>query len=171
MTEKPSTSFFINYRSSDELLAAALLDTALCLGFGPERVFLDGRSMAVGTRFDKALLTAARNCDVLLVVIGERWLMALDEHGRRLIDRRGDWVRREIAEAGRAGAHVVPVLVDGAPRLAEAALPPSIRWLARTQYARLRHDHCRQDLAHLITRLRALAPRLAERTDDDSSAA
>lgn len=171
MNNTNPASIFINYRSSDEPLAAVLLDTALSFRFGAENVFLDCRSMAAGTPFELALRTAVRRCDVLLVVIGKRWLTATDEHGRRLIDRRGDWVRTEIAEAYRVGAHVVPVLVGDVPVISKAALPASIRQLAGNQFVRLRPRDGRSDLDQLVAELRPFLPRFTDPSDSDPSAA
>ncbi|GAA1567794.1 hypothetical protein GCM10009789_21520 [Kribbella sancticallisti] len=167
MNNATSASIFINYRSTDEPSAAMLLDHELSARFGDENVFLDSRSIAAGAPFDEALRTAVRRCDVLLVVIGRRWLTSTDEYGRRLIDQRGDWVRTEIVEAYRAGAHVVPVLVGDVPTLSRAALPPSIRRLAGNQFVRLRHRDGRADLNQLVSKIRGLVPRL----DDDPTAA
>jgi hypothetical protein len=171
MTDNTFPSIFINYRTSDEPLAAALLDSELSARFGADSVFLDHRSLGAGTPFAAALRTAVRHCDVLLVVIGPRWLGATDEHGRRLIDQRGDWVRTEIAEAYQAGAAVVPVLVGDVARLSRAALPPSIRALAGNQYLRLRPRERRADLDQLIAELRRLVPRFTDPSDGDPSAA
>ncbi len=165
MTTKTLPPIFINYRSSDEPLAAVLLDRELSARFGSDSVFLDSRSMDLGTAFDTALLSAVRGCAVLLVVIGARWLTATDEHGRRLIDQRNDWVRMEIAEAHAAGRHVVPVLVGDVADLPEAALPASTRWLARNHYARLRHRDSKGDLESLIARLGELEPGLRHSAD------
>ncbi|NEA32806.1 toll/interleukin-1 receptor domain-containing protein [Streptomyces sp. SID13031] len=160
MNNATSASIFINYRSSDEHVAAVLLDNTLSARFGEQNVFLDSKSMAPGTPFDEALRTAVRDCDVLLVVIGSRWLTSADEHGRRLIDHRGDWVRLEIVEAERAGKHVVPVLVGDVPPLAKVALPAAIRSLAGKQFLRLRPRDGRADLDQIVARTRTLAPRL-----------
>ena len=171
MNDATSPSIFINYRLSDEPYAAVLLDTALSFRFGAGNVFFDSRSMSAGTPFENALRTAVRRCDVLLVVIGQRWLTATDEHGRRLIDARHDWVRTEIAEAYRVGAHVIPVLVGDVPVISKAALPASIRQLAGTQFVRLRPRDGRSDLDHLVAGLRNLVPRLADPSDGNPSAA
>ncbi|MDX6263554.1 MAG: hypothetical protein QOH84_5242 [Kribbellaceae bacterium] len=171
MNNATSASIFINYRSSDEPVAAVLLDNALSARFGSHNVFLDSKSMAPGTPFDEALRTAVQHCDVLLVVIGQRWLTAADQHGRRLIDHRGDWVRIEIIEAERAGKHVVPVLVGDLLPLPKAALPSRIRSLAGKQFVRLRPRDSRTDLDQLATKLCGLVPHLNGPADGDPSAA
>lgn len=172
MNNASPASVFINYRSSDEPLAALLLDIGLAQHLGAEHVFLDHRSMCAGTVFEPALRTAVRGCDVLLVVIGRNWLTATDGDGRRLIDQRSDWVRSEIAEALASGAHVVPVLVGDVHPLTKAALPPSIRALASRQFVRLRVRDGRQDLDHLVGQLRTLVGPLPDRpSDSDPTAA
>jgi hypothetical protein len=148
---------FINYRELDEPWAAAVLDEELTEQFGADAVFLDSRSVIAGQPFNQVLLAGLRRSAVLLVVIGARWLSSHDRHGRRLIDRQQDWVRLEIAEAFVAGLRVVPVLLGDLPPLDPFALPASIRQLARCQFVRLRHRNRREDLAHLVRNLVALA--------------
>jgi hypothetical protein len=153
--KRPEPLVFINYRDQDEPWAAVVLDHALSQQFGTDLVFRDSKSVAAGELFDNAILAGLRHSAVLLVVIGERWLATEDRHGRRLIDRRQDWVRREIAEAFAAGLTVFPVLVGDVSRLDAAALPPSIRRLARCQYLRLRHRDFQGDLTELVRELQA----------------
>ena len=68
--------------------------------------------------------------DAVLILIGQRWLTATDQNGRRRIDDGRDFVRREIELALRDGKLVIPVLVDGAAMPPADALPESIRDLA-----------------------------------------
>lgn len=151
---------FINYRSGDEPWSASLIDQVLSARFGDDAVFCDHKSVVAGARFDTELLAAVRSCSVLLTVIGTRWLGAVDQHGRRLIDRRGDWVRREIAAAFDVGARVVPVLVGDQGPVAAEALPAGIRALAHCQFLRLRHRDSRADLGRLCAELAEVqAPR------------
>lgn len=149
---------FINYRSGDQGLAALLLDRELSHRYGPDQVFLDSRSLIAGKVFDTRMLTAVRGCAVLISVIGRNWLTLTDEHGRRLIDRRQDWVRLEIAEGLARGVPVIPVLVEDVAPLTPASLPPSIRTLAKHQFVPLRPRSFRSDFEYLITQLRALNP-------------
>jgi hypothetical protein len=151
---------FINYRAADEPWAAATLDDALTGLWGADAVFLDNRSIAISRLYDTELLAALRGSTVLLVVIGPRWLTVRDPHGRRLIDSQPDWVRREIAEGFACGIHVVPVLVGDLQPLDPAALPSSIRQLARCQHARLRYRYRHQDLGDIAESLLILDPGL-----------
>jgi hypothetical protein len=137
------------------------LDDALAQRWGEDAVFLDNRSISIGRLFDKELLVNLRGSSALLVVIGPRWLTVRDMYGRRLIDSQHDWVRLEIAEGFAFRIPVVPVLVGDLQPLDPAALPPSIRRLARCQYVRLRHRHRHQDLNEIAQNLLALDPGLA----------
>jgi TIR domain len=98
---------FINYRGEYRQTAAALIDRELTARFGADLVFLDSRSIPVGSDFAKELLGRVRACSVLLVVIGPRWLTLTDEAGQRRIDDPRDWLRREIVEAFTHGLRVV----------------------------------------------------------------
>jgi hypothetical protein len=132
--------------------AAKVLDCELSRCFGDVAVFLDSKSVVPGTSFDETLLAAVRRCAVLLVVIGDRWFAA-GADGRRLLDRRQDWVRREIATAFAIGTTVIPVFVGEVPGLKGECLPPNIRRLARCQAIRMRHRDCAQDVARVVDTL------------------
>jgi len=123
---------FINYRSSDEKQAAYLLDEVLRGRLGASSVFLDRRSIELGTDFTVTLTTGVRDCRVLLSVIGPRWEESYDQDGRRLLDREDDWVRVEIAEALENNVIVVPVLI-AREKLTAAHLPEEIRSIANHQ--------------------------------------
>jgi hypothetical protein len=157
---RSSPLVFINYRDCDQPWAAVLLDHVLSRRLGDDAVFLDSRSVLPGAEFDQALLTAVQRSEVLLVVVGDQWLAAQGAHGRRLIDRRQDWVRREIAAAFASQTTVVPVLIGDAAVLRPETLPTNIRRLATCQYVRLRHRDSRQDLTHLLNLLPKLIPTL-----------
>jgi hypothetical protein len=130
---------FINYRGDDSNLAAELIDRDLAAEFGRDRVFLDCRSLHVGTDFVQGLLDGVRRCRVLLVLIGPRWLTLTAPDGSRRIDDPADWIRREIAEAFKAGVRGVPVRLDDTPRLTEGGhLPADIS--ARPSQERGRSD-------------------------------
>jgi hypothetical protein len=150
---------FLNYRTDDQPWAAVLLDHLLSSKFGAESVFRDSRSIPPGTIFDHELLAAVRRAAVLLVMIGDRWLNARDTHGRRAIDSRTDWVRKEIAEAFSCGIIVVPVLIGETPTLVARDLPPAVRRLANCQYVRLQPRDPERDVEYLVRLLRTLVRR------------
>lgn len=146
---------FINYRECDQPWVAAVLDRELSRHFGEDAVFLDSKSVVPGAVFDESLLGAVRRCAVLLVVIGDRWF-ATGTDGKRLLDRRQDWVRREITTAFASGSTVIPVMVGDVLRPSPELLPGSIRRLGRCQAVHLRHRECAHDIARLVDILAGL---------------
>jgi hypothetical protein len=153
---------FINYRGDDSQNTAALIDGKLTARFGSDRVFLDCRSVPVGSDFVGELLERVRTSSVLLVVIGPHWLSLTNEAGERRIDDPNDWVRREIVEAFSHRLRVIPVLLDGAQLPDETRLPDDIAGLSRRQYVPLRRRHIDIDLDDLVARLISVEPELAE---------
>jgi hypothetical protein len=114
---------FINYRHDDAGWAAHVVAAALRRRLGPDRVFLDNSSIALGTAFAHEIESAVRRSGVLLALVGSRW------DTTRLHDS-ADWVRREILLARANGARIVPVLVDGATLPPDPTLPKELRFLA-----------------------------------------
>jgi TIR domain len=153
---------FISYRSEDSHSYAALIYAELSRRFGADLVFLDSESTAAGEDFGEVLLGRLRQCRVLVVVIGQRWLTAADNAGRRRIDSAEDWVHRELVEAFRHGLRVIPILTEGVEIPAEADLPADVAALHRRQALRLHHRNTSHDLARLVEELTRLEPELAE---------
>jgi hypothetical protein len=139
-----------------------LIDRELVARFGSDQVFLDCRSIPVGSDFVEELLGRVRACSVLLVVIGPRWLTLTNAVGERRIDDPQDWLRREILEAFTHGLRVIPVLTDEVKLPAEEELPVDIAGLSRRQYVSLRRRYTDVDLAFLIKRISEADPELAE---------
>ena len=100
-------------------------------GFGSDGVFRDKDSTSAGADFVHVIQRTIAMCDVLLVVIGPRWLQTRDGVSR--LDDPRDWVRIEILSALERNILVIPILVDGATMPSEADLPEKLRPLARRQ--------------------------------------
>jgi TIR domain len=159
------TRVFVNYRSSDEPYGAILIDRMLVDRFGPEHVFRDTRTMLVGTHYPDLLWRAVRECQVLVAVIGPRWLER-DSRGRRRIDEPDDYVRLEIAHVLRRGITVVPLLLDDTPAPRTADLPPDIAGLAQRQYRTVRRRSAEHDIDRILTEIESWVPRKAPWTND-----
>ncbi|MBV2153000.1 toll/interleukin-1 receptor domain-containing protein [Kitasatospora sp. SUK 42] len=153
---------FVNYRTKDEDSTATLIERELSQRFGTEQVFRASKSIGIGGRYPQDLLTAVRRCSVLIAVIGEDWADARTADGLRALDDPEDWTRREIAEAFRAGALVVPVLVGRTTRLDRHKLPPEIAELADCQYRRFDNRDAESGLRRLGDDLAEALPQLAE---------
>jgi hypothetical protein len=148
-TGAPGGRVFISYRREDAGYPAGWLFDQLAAHLGADRVFKDVDSIEPGDDFVEVITAAVASCAVLLAVIGDRWLMALGQDGRRLDDP-GDFVRLEIEAALARGVRVVPVLVGGAPMPRPDQLPTSLAGLARRQAIELSHARFSSDLAGLL---------------------
>lgn len=164
---------FINYRVVDNPLGAAGIHEALASRFGKERVFRDCVSLAAGDHYPETIRTALAEADVLVSIIGPRWLTLTDGAGHRLIDRDHDWVRRELAWAHEKRTPVVPVLLVDTPDRAHPPmahdLPQDLRWLANLQAFEFSQLRFGADLDRLADRLTALAPTLRRGGRDPGS--
>lgn len=151
---------FVNYRTGDGEWAAALVKRELSARFGADQVFYASQSIRLGEDFSREILSGLRRCEVLLALIGPRWVGAVDREGVRRLDKADDWVRREITEAFQSGLRVIPVLMDGIDPLTEADLPDALQRLARCQYLRIHHRSDDLDLPRLVDELVELVPEL-----------
>ena len=61
-----------------------------------------------GADFVKTIEKKVSECDVLVAVIGERWLTSSDGQGGRRLDNPEDFVRMEIATALKREIWVIP---------------------------------------------------------------
>ena len=151
---------FINFRNLDGDWAALAIRNTLAERFGTDEVFLSSFSIPLATSFPDELLRHARDCDVLLAIIGPNWLTITGPDGRLKLGGDDDWVCREIATALAADRKVVPILLSGASRLVESDLPVQIAELARLQGCRLDRPHYQTDMGGLEQALIKLIPGL-----------
>jgi pterin-4a-carbinolamine dehydratase len=149
-----ANSIFISYRRSDSQHAAFAIADRVRWAFGQDEVFFDRGSIDGGDEWSESIRSALRSARVVLVVIGAGWLRVADEWGRRRLDDPQDWVRREVCEAlerqGAARVEVIPVYLDGAARLAEAALDAPLQRLPALQSVTLPDEFWEAALDKLI---------------------
>ena len=120
---------FISYRRDDSAGYTRAICDKLAERFSKDRIFMDVDSIEPGSSFDEVIGTAVGRCDVLLAMIGKRWLEAKDGSGPRINDPK-DFVRIEITAALSRNIRVIPVLLDDARMPAPDALPEPVRPLA-----------------------------------------
>lgn len=150
---------FISYRRQDAAYPAGWLFDRLADRFGPRQVFKDVDSIELGDDFVDVITSAVARCDVLLAVIGDGWLTAADERGRRRLDDPEDFVRLEIEAALARAIRVIPVLVGTSPMPKATDLPPSLAPLVRRHALEVSPNRFDADTARL---LRVLGRTLAE---------
>jgi hypothetical protein len=124
---------FISYRREETAYAAGWLYDRLADHFGRDQIFKDVDSIQLGDDFVEVINAAVSACDVLLALIGDRWLTISDERGRIRLEDPNDFVRLEIEAAVSRDIRVIPVLVDGARMPRTDELPPGLAKLGRRQ--------------------------------------
>jgi TIR domain len=167
MSAAGSGRVFISYRRQESSGLAGRLYDRLAARFGDDQVFMDVDTIALGVDFAEVISQAVSTCEVLLAVIGPRWLSATDEDGRRRLDDPDDLVRLEIAAALERDIRVIPILVEGAVMPRRQQLPETLAGLARRNALSVRHESFRADADRLLTAvepiLRAPAARAPRR--------
>lgn len=155
------TRVFISYRREDTEAAANVVLHELEKRTSA-RVFLDTAAVRKGSDWEQ---TIERECDAanaMIAVIGPVWL-TLSRDGKRRLDHKDDWVRRELASALRRGIPVYPVHLDDAANLdySTAELPKEIARLSKIQRTSARSSlgELRNDLAPVLDSIRHLARR------------
>ncbi len=147
---------FISYRRADSAETVNRLYDRLVYAFGRDNVFKDVDTLQRGDDFPDVLRHWVQTCDVVLSVIGQRWLTVQDDAGRRRLDNPNDWVRQEneMALARGKSCVLIPTIVDGAAFPSPAYLPESLSPLANRNSQTLSVEHFHEDVSALITFLR-----------------
>ena len=147
------SGIFISYRREDSTPYARLLSDSLGEHFGSHLVFRDVDTMGPGVDFPTAIAEAVNECDVLLALIGEKWLTA-ELHGHRRLDDENDYVRLEIQAALDRGILVVPVLLEATRMPSRSELPESLVKLADRNAHRLTDESWNYGVDRLVEALR-----------------
>jgi hypothetical protein len=146
-------TIFISYRREDSAGSAGRIYDRLRHHFSAEDLFIDVDTVQPGVDFIVAIETAVRSCDVLIAIIGTRWLDVTDRHGRR-IDNPDDLVRTEVLTALKSGIRVIPVLVNGANMPHSQDLPEPLRPLTRRAAVEVGHTRFDADMDFLVKALK-----------------
>ena len=88
-----SGQIFISYRRDDSSAWAGRLYDRVSAHFPSSRVFLDVDNIPAGVDFVETIAESVGSCEVLIAVIGQRWLTSSDEEGKRRLDNPDDFVR------------------------------------------------------------------------------
>jgi hypothetical protein len=147
---------FISYRRQESSGWARLLQDRLATQFGDDQVFMDVDTIAPGLDFAEVITQAVSTCEVLLAIIGPRWLTATDEDGQRRLDDPEDIVRLEVAAALERHIRVIPILVEGAVMPRRQELPEGLAGLARRNALSLRHESFRSDASRLVAAIESI---------------
>jgi TPR repeat protein len=148
---------FISYRRADVPGDARGVCDRLERKFGKANVFMDVDRLLAGQRFDRELDKALSQCDVLVAVIGPRWMDLLSGHVR---SGERDFVHDEIAAALKRDIVVIPVLIGQEghmPSLPQRNdLPEDIRDLVLYQKHDIAHESFNRDADRLTAAITAV---------------
>jgi hypothetical protein len=137
---------FLSYRREDTGGFASALSEELIRRFGADRVVTDFDAISPEEDFSEAFGRNFAPGDVVIVLIGRRWLTAADNG----LDKPDDLVRVAIETALGKDVRVIPTLVHGAVMPSRDALPESLRALTRRNAAVLGDLSWRGDVEALI---------------------
>ncbi len=151
-----SLRIFICYRREDTAANAGRIADALVERFGRNSVFMDVDTIEPGVDFNDEIDRAIGQCDVLIALIGPRWLESANARGRRLDDPQ-DFVRVEIGHALDRNIRVIPTLVGGAEMPEADELPDDLVKLAKRNAVELTDKRFRSDMQALLEPLDRIA--------------
>lgn len=125
-------NIFVSYRREDSTGETFQLVKSLKQFINGQKIFLDNEKLEPGQDFPKALKQHLKNCDIILVVIGKKWLEYNGDNSLPLSDE-GNWVRIEIATAIRQGKLIIPILLNGTTMPRKEDLPSVLAPLVNKQ--------------------------------------
>jgi hypothetical protein len=151
---KRTNQIFICYRREDSPDVTGRIYDRLIQQFGRDAIFKDVDSIPLGINFKQHLDSVVKQCDVVLGVIGNRWLESIGESGKRRLDDARDFVRIEIESALRRNIPVVPLFVQDAEMPDDEGLPTALQELAYRNGMTIGRDpHFHSDVDRLIKSL------------------
>ena len=153
MTTPQKGRIFISYRRNDTSYAAGRIYDRLAAHFGEDAIFMDVEAIEGGLDFVNVLEEAVQSCDVLIALIGRRWIDSKDEGGNLRLENPEDFVRIEIATALHRDIRVIPVLVDGFHMPRSTELPENLKLFARRNALQVNHHSFNSDVHRLITHI------------------
>jgi hypothetical protein len=156
-----SGKILINYRRDDASHLAGRLYDRLAAHFPKNQIFIDVDNLDPGVDFVEAIEQSVGSCDVLIAVIGKRWLISSEADGGRRLDNPDDFVRLEIAVALKRNIRVIPVLVDDASMPRANDLPDDLKSLIRRNAVQVGHTHFSADSERLIAALERVFEKIA----------
>lgn len=120
---------FLSYRRKDDIAAAMVgrIFDRMTEHYGSENVFMDVSTIPPGVPFDRFLGDSVAEANVLLALIGTKWVELLHERD----GNEDDFVRIEIESALGRGIPVVPVLLGGATMPSEEELTGCLAGFSR----------------------------------------
>jgi uncharacterized protein YecT (DUF1311 family) len=156
-------NILISYRRTDSDVFAGRIRDKIADRFGPESVFMDIDNIPFGRDFRTHVRDALGASDVVIVVIGSRWLGAAKSGLARILDET-DPVRIEVETALQKGVPVIPVLAGDTRMPKPTQLPDTLKDFAFINAATV--DTGRDFHPHMERVLRSIEAILEGRPDE-----
>jgi pterin-4a-carbinolamine dehydratase len=132
---------FISYRREDTGPLAQNLYLHLKGRFGSGQLFMDVHSMQLGKPWPTQVQDKLQKATVVIALIGPAWLTAIDQYGRRRLDKAEDPVRLELNAALVQRKPIINLLVGREMKPPpDKALPGVLRGLDRFPCMELRPE-------------------------------
>ena len=116
----------LSYRRSESAAITGRIFDRLASRYGNDSVFLDIESIPYGKDFHQHIQDVLRQVDVLVAVVGPKWLGPQEGAIDRIHDEK-DPIRIEVQTALYERVFVIPVLVEGATMPTETQVPEPLR--------------------------------------------
>jgi hypothetical protein len=148
-----NTNVFLCYRREDSKDLTDTIEALLSRSiWNRMHVFQDVSSIAGGAEWKLEIQRHISHSQVLLTIIGPKWLSISDNDGLRRIDSSSDPVRQEIETALHLHIPIIPVLVGGALMPDESQLPESLKRIREFQAVTVRgNPYLKADIGTLRT--------------------
>ncbi len=126
---------FINYRRADNPDFVERIRDWFAWTYGRDSVFMDFDTIPPFTPFADFIRDKVRECDVLVAIIGPRWMDLLRERVEQGDDE--DYVQLEIRLALEEGKPIAPICIKNAPPPRARDLPNPLRPMLEYNMAKL----------------------------------
>lgn len=148
---------FMAYRQADDPGSVGRLFERLSADFGRWQLFLDIYSLRPGEDYTKQLDVALSRAELLIVVVGNNWLVP-GRDGKPRIGALDDTHRHELATAIQRGIPILPITIEGARMPASEDLPEDIAAFSKQQALAISHRHWHEDAQRLFETVYRLLP-------------
>jgi len=102
---------FINYRRDDTSQIAQALYMQLKETFGAGQLFMDVNSIRLGQKWPAHIARKLDEATVVLALMGPGWPTVRNKDGKRRIEDRSDWVRKELLHAIAKRTPIIPIAI------------------------------------------------------------
>ncbi len=160
---------FISYRRSDGGHIAKALYDQFTRRMPGAHIFRDVDAIPYGLDYRKILYDEVVKCDVLVAVIGPRWVRHAESTGNPIWGE-NDFVQFEIEEAIQNGIPIIVALFDGASIPKSEQLPDSLRDLEKATCIDVSGEEGMENLCHAIARAHRKTDRPVTRIEQIESA-